>query len=479
MITLAFLGAARTVTGSRFLIDANGLNILIDCGLFQGLKELRKRNWEKMIIPASKIDYIILTHAHIDHSGYIPRLVKQGFSGKILTTKITKDLCEILLKDSGYLQEEEARYANKKGYSKHHPALPLYTVEDAEKSMEFFETIERNRFYFLSNGIKFRLRNAGHILGSSIIEMWIPDGDEVIKIVFSGDLGRMKTPILKDPDYIRDAQYLVLESTYGDRLHSPLDPKEELIPLIREVVRNRSVLLIPAFAVERTQEVIYHLRSLIRSGQIPPIPIFIDSPMAIKVTELFEAHREIYDEEARNILDREGHSIFRAENIFFTPTQEESKSLNDRRGPMIIISASGMATGGRILHHLKTRLPDPKNIVLMVGYQAVGTRGRLLLDGATEVKIHGNYIPVRAKISQITSFSAHADYSEILKWLRGINKRTPKKVFLVHGEDGALSSLAEKIEERYGWECIIPDYLWAVKLGKGIPEKAKEEWFIY
>lgn len=478
MTSLSFLGAARTVTGSRHLIRHNGMKILVDCGMFQGLKMLRRRNWEPFLIPASEIDYIILTHAHIDHSGFIPRMVKQGFRGRIISTQITAELCEILLKDSGYLQEEEARYANKKGYSKHRPALPLYTVEDAVKSLQYFEFVERNRFVNLNDQIRFRFRNAGHILGSSIVEMWIRDNDRMVKIVFSGDLGRTKTPILKDPEFIREADYLVLEATYGDRLHPPGNPAEKLVPLVNEIYENRSVLLIPAFAVERTQEVIYYLRQLIENGEIPEVPIYIDSPMAIEVTRLFEEHEEIYDKESFNLLDVDGKSIFRASNIHFTPSRQESKELNERRGPMIIISASGMATGGRILHHLKVRLPFPENIVLMVGYQAAGTRGRSLLDGASTIKIHGEHVPVRADVKYISSFSAHADYNEVLNWLEGLNNKAPKTVFLVHGENDALIAMEQKIKERFAWNCYIPDYLESVPIGVDVPPPPESPIFL-
>jgi len=476
MTTLSFLGASRTVTGSKFLIMHNGIKIIIDCGLFQGRKELRKRNWDdflkvegSLVLTPGDIDYVILTHAHIDHSGYIPRFVEQGFRGKILCTQITKELCELLLKDSAYLQEEEARYANKKGYSKHKPALPLYKVDDAIESFKYFYPVERNEFIELSKDIRFRFRNAGHILGSCIIEMWIRQGKEEIKVAFSGDLGRMRTPILKDPDYVRKADYLILESTYGDRLHSAHDPEKDLIPLIKETYKNRSVLLIPAFAVERTQELIYILKKLREEKAIPRIPIYIDSPLAINVTKLFENHREVYDAEARAFIDSNGKTIFNSPNIHFTSTQDESKALNGRRGPMIIISASGMATGGRILHHLKQRLPYPKNNILMVGYQAAGTRGRSLLDGAKTVKIHGNYIPVNAKVTSISTFSAHADYSEILKWLRSLRRNGPRKIFLVHGETNSQFALAYKIKEEYGWDVYIPDYLETVMLGKKYP----------
>lgn len=473
---LAFLGATETVTGSKFLIIHNQTVIMVDCGLFQGRKELRKKNWDDFlkinghtILNASQVDYLILTHAHIDHSGYTPRLVEQGFKGKIYSTQITRDLCEILLKDSAYLQEEEARYANKKGYSKHSPALPLYRAADAEKAMRYFETVERNEFISLTPEIKFRFRNAGHILGSCIVEMWIQKGSERIKIVFSGDLGRLKTPILQDPEYVREADYLVLESTYGDRLHAPHSPDKDLIPIIKEIYKNRGVLLIPAFAVERTQELLYTIKNLRDAGSIPNIPIYIDSPMAISVTKLFEKHKDIYDKEAAQLIESTGKSIFTGPNIHLTSRQEESKMLNERRGPMIIISASGMATGGRILHHLKERLPDPKNIILMVGYQAAGTRGRSLLDGAKSIKIHGEYIPVKAKVTSISTFSAHADYNEIIKWLRGIKKTKPRKVFLVHGEPVSLQTLSQKIQTEYGWETYIPQYLECVDLDKTLP----------
>jgi len=481
MTTLTFIGATRTVTGSKFLVSHNTTNVMIDCGLFQGRKQLRLKNWDeflrvdgKRVLAPEDIDYVILTHAHIDHSGYIPRFVKQGFKGKIISTRITKDLCNILLRDSAYLQEEEARYANKKGYSKHRPALPLYEIEDATKSMEYFRTVERNEFVTISPDIKFRFRNAGHILGSCIVEMWIKQGAERIKVVFSGDLGRMRTPILKNPDYIREADYLLMESTYGDRLHPSDSTNEELISIIRETHKNRSVLLIPAFAVERTQELIYILKKLGAEGKIPTLPIYIDSPMAINVTKVFEDYREIYDKEAMALIDKDGRSIFRAPNIHFTSTRQESKGLNEMRGPAIIVSASGMATGGRILHHLKERLPNPKNTVLMVGYQAVGTRGRSLLDGAKTVKIHGMYVPVNAKITSITAFSAHADYGEILKWLRGIKKTKPRMVFMVHGEHDSLISMGQKIEQEYGWETYIPYPLQMVPIGKNVPLPTKE-----
>lgn len=476
MTTLSFLGAARTVTGSKFLLIHNHSKIMIDCGLFQGPKDLRKRNWDEFlkidghkVITPGDIDYLILTHAHIDHSGYIPRFVKQGFKGKIICTDITKDLCEILLKDSAYLQEEEARYANEKGFSKHKPALPLYTGEDAINAMNYFYPVERSEFINLTPDIKFRFRNAGHILGSCIIEMWIRQGKDRIKVVFSGDLGRWRTPILQDPDYIREVDYLIMESTYGDRLHSSAPPEEDLVPIIKETYKNRAVLLIPAFAVERTQEIIYLLNKLFKQGAIPNIPIYIDSPMAINVTKLFDKHREIYDREARELIGENGHSIFDNANVHFSTTRQESKSLNDRRGPMIIISASGMATGGRILHHLKERLPDPRNTVLMVGYQAVGTRGRSLMDGAKTLKIHGVFVPVKAKVTSISTFSAHADYSEILKWLKGIKKTKPQTVFMVHGETDSLMSLAYKIKETFEWETYIPEYLETVILGREMP----------
>jgi metallo-beta-lactamase family protein len=475
MTSLTFLGAAKTVTGSKYLLVHNNTSVLIDCGLFQGFKELRKLNWEQflkvdedVLMTPADIDYLILTHAHIDHSGYTPKFINQGFKGEILTTEITRDLCEILLKDSAKLQEEEARYANKKGYSKHDPAQPLYTVADAENAMKYFKVVERNEFVSLSPDMKFRFRNAGHILGSSFVEVWINQGKETVKLVFSGDLGRLKTPILQDPDYAREADYIILESTYGNRLHPAYEPEKDLIPVINEIYKNKSVLLMPAFAVERTQEIIFQLKKLNDAGVIPKIPIYIDSPMATSVTQLFDSHKEIYDVEAKAMLDKDGHSIFHSPNIHFTSTQEESKALNDKRGPMIIISASGMATGGRILHHLEARLPNPKNIVLMVGYQAAGTRGRALLDGTKSIKIHGNQIPVNAKVVSMSSFSAHADYSEILKWLKGLKKQ-PKLIFLVHGEEDSLMALSYKIKEEYKWETYIPEYLECVKLGREVP----------
>ncbi len=454
MTKLSFLGAAGTVTGSRFLLETRGKKILIDCGLFQGPKELRQRNWNPFPVDPAGVDYVIFTHAHIDHIGYFPRLCKDGFKGKAICTNPTADLAKILLLDSGHLQEEDAEWANKKKTSKHEPALPLFTVEDAEKSLAFFEPHYYGEEIGLGNGITIKFKDAGHILGSSMIDLRLRDDDTRRKIVFCGDLGRPARAVLRDPAQVYDVEYLVLESTYGDRLHEDNDFYDSFIRVYNESIERGGVLVIPSFAVGRTQTLLYIIRELEEKKLIPSIPVYIDSPMALDATHVYERHIKSQDLSVR-VMAINGKNVFKTSQLYLCDSRKKSKALNEIENRAVIISASGMVTGGRILHHLAQRLPNPKNTVLFVGYQAEGTRGRTIVEGHEEVKIYGDMVPIRARIENITGFSCHADYNETLAWLLGFN-RPPKKTFIVHGEKAASESLADKIRDRFGWHCEIP-----------------------
>ena len=457
MAQLTFLGANGTVTGSRFLLDSEKIKLLIDCGLFQGLKQDRLKNWEPFPIPPTEIDRVLLTHAHLDHSGYLPRFIKQGFAGKVHCTWSTFDLCTIMLRDSGHIQEEDAYWANKKKFSKHEPALPLYTVKDAENSLKYFDPVFYGQDLFVTDSLRVEFRDAGHILGSSFVDIKNTSNNRIRKILFSGDLGRPCRPILRDPVQVFEVDYLILESTYGDRLHDPKPPEEELARVINESVKRGGSLVIPSFAVGRTQELLFCIRELEEQGKIPSLPVFVDSPMAIDTTMIFEKRKGDYNLEAK-VLELEGKNILKTRQIKFCRSTEESKQLDEQKIPGIIISASGMVEGGRILHHLAHRLPHPQNTVLFIGFQAAGTRGRTILEGKPTVKIHGQQIPIRAKIENISGFSAHADYNETLAWLMGFN-RPPLKTFIVHGEPEAAEALAEKIKNRFGWDVIIPKFM--------------------
>jgi metallo-beta-lactamase family protein len=465
MATITFMGADATVTGSKHLLSTENYRLLIDCGLYQGLKELRLKNWDPLPVPERSINAIALTHAHIDHTGYLPRIVKSGYTGKIYGTPPTCDLVSIMLPDSGRLQEEEAKFANKKGTSRHSPAMPLYSEQDARAVLPMLSPVPYDESLHLAPGIDITCRPAGHILGSSMIEAMIQDENGKLKVVFSGDLGRLHTPMLTDPSIIREADYLVLESTYGDRLHSPVDRKESLGKVVIEALKRGGILLIPAFAVERTQELIYILNLLKISRDIPDVPIYIDSPMAVSVSRLFSKYRDIFDEEASALL-KSGTDILDSAHINYCETVDQSKELNLQNRPMIILSASGMATGGRILHHLRHRLPDPRNTVLLVGYQAIGTRGRSLQEGAKEIRIFGENVPVKAHIASIDGFSSHADYNEILDWLGNFTK-APRKIFLVHGEPAAQQNLSSLISQKLGWVVEIPEYIHTATLDGG------------
>ncbi|MFZ5979049.1 MAG: MBL fold metallo-hydrolase RNA specificity domain-containing protein [Candidatus Zixiibacteriota bacterium] len=454
MASLTFLGAAGTVTGSKHLLRVRNRNYLIDCGLFQGTKENRRKNWEPFALSAADIDKIFLTHAHIDHTGYLPRLCRGNFSGKIHCTWATHELSGIMLRDSAHLQEEDAYWANKKGFSKHMPALPLFTVEDVEKALTYFSPLHYGEDLYIEKDFRIKFKDAGHILGSALVDIKLLDGNQSRKIVFSGDLGQPENVILRDPVQVYNVDYLIIESTYGDRLHGDLSGSKELARVINESIDRGGMLVMPSFAVERTQVILYNLRELEEQGKIPSLPIFVDSPMAIDATAVFE-NRLVDLNLSTRIQKLEGKSIFHPKQLTYCRTREESKAINAEKGPAIIISSSGMATGGRILHHLVNRLPDKKNTVLFVGYQAKGTRGRSIIEGAEQIKIHGRYIPVEAKVENIPSFSGHADYHAILAWLMGFN-RAPHKTFIVHGEPEASAALADKIKQQFGWDVVIP-----------------------
>ncbi|PKK83062.1 MAG: hypothetical protein CVT49_10540 [candidate division Zixibacteria bacterium HGW-Zixibacteria-1] len=457
MAKLTFYGATETVTGSRFLLEIKDLKLLIDCGLFQGPKENRLKNWEPFPVPPSEISAVLLTHAHIDHIGYLPRLSKDGFSGPIICTHPTAELSKILLKDSAHLQEEDAAWANKKGFSKHDPALPLFTVEDAEACIGQFSSFHYGDEVSLNGDIRLKFRDSGHILGSAFIDIKISHGEQDSrKILFCGDLGRPARVILRDPVQVYNIDYLVVESTYGDRLHADNSFYDELTKVINESIERGGVLIIPSFAVGRTQTLLYVIRELEELGKIPILPVYLDSPMALEATTIYE--KQIPSQNLRSRVQTiMGKKIFRTGDMRLCESRKKSQAINDVRDRAIIISSSGMITGGRIMHHMMQRLPNPKDTVLFVGYQAEGTRGRTILNGAPTVKIHGEEVPIKAKIENITGLSGHADYNETLAWMMGFN-RGPKKIFVVHGEKDARKSLAEKITTQFEWEVALPEF---------------------
>ena len=460
--SLQFLGAAGTVTGSKHLLTTPRASVLLDCGLFQGLKELRLRNWARPTFDVQGLDAVILSHAHLDHSGGLPLLVRAGFRGRIHCTAGTRDLLRILLADAARLQEEEAGYANRHGYSKHHPALPLFTADDVAPVLDAVQIHSYGTEFDVAAGVRATLRRAGHILGSATSDLGI-DGPVPLRLVYSGDLGRWDQPILCDPEPVPAADVLLIESTYGDKEHVG-DPIESLAAIVRETAAQERVLLIPAFAVGRTQTLIWVLRQLEEAGRTPRIPVVIDSPMANRVSEVYCHHLEDLDHEMRQAMDHKKCPLC-CQQYELCTTRDESKALNDRRGPMIVIAGSGMATGGRILHHLARRLPMPRTTVLLVGYQAQGTRGRLLQDGVRELRMHGRAIPVAAQVRTIHGLSAHADGQEMLRWLGSLRK-PPTMTYLVHGEPRPAGALASLIEERLGWPTHVASDGESVRLGK-------------
>lgn len=441
---LKFLGAARTVTGSKHLVTQGNTQVLVDCGMFQGQKELRLKNWEPFPGEISKLSAVVLTHAHIDHSGYLPLLVRQGFKGPIYATPATFALCEILLRDSGRIHEEDARRANKYGYSKHKPALPLYTEEDAIKALKQFKTFDFGKELLLGEDLSVTASRAGHILGSAILSM---RGSNT-SVVFSGDLGRPGGEVMREPATIQHGDYLVLESTYGDRLHAKTDPSEELGRVIEETVSRGGTIVIPAFAVGRAQQLLYFLWRLKQKGKLPDVPLYLDSPMAQDATDImrkFGNEHKLPEDVCRDVC----HLPHYIDSV------EESKKLHEGSFPKIILSASGMAEGGRVLHHIKRFGPDRNSAILFTGFQAPGTRGDKMLRGIREIKIHGQMVPIEARVEVLESMSSHADWSEMLSWLEGFTK-PPRTVFLTHGNLEAAEALKRRIEEKFGWNVEIP-----------------------
>src|SRR5512138_2999659 len=464
MASIRFLGAAGTVTGSRFLVEWGSARVLVDAGLFQGPKELRLRNRAAWPVDPASLDAAVLTHAHIDHTGAFPLLVRDGFRGSAYCTPATRDLAGLLLPDSGRLQEEEAKYANRKGYSKHAPnALPLYSEEDAVAALPRLTPAAYGEPREVAPGVTIRFRRAGHILGSAMVEMALDRGAGAapLRILFSGDVGRYGAPILPDPAAGTRADVLLVESTYGGKRHTDASPREALRDEVLRAVKERGALLVPAFAIGRTQEILFDLCALERAGAIPKIPVFVDSPMAVDATPIFLAHREDHDPEMARLL-ASGDSPLRPARVTFARLPEQSKAINGVAGPCVILSASGMATGGRILHHLARRLPDPRTTVLLVGYQAQGTRGWSLQNGAKTVRIHGEEVPVNARIASIGGFSAHADEAELERWLATF-PAPPRMTFLVHGEPSALAAAKARMD-RLGWPSRVPAHLEEARL---------------
>jgi metallo-beta-lactamase family protein len=480
---LTFLGAARTVTGSKHLLDTGAAKVLVDCGLFQGLKDLRERNWRDLPVKAADITAVVLTHAHLDHCGYLPRLVAQGFRGRIFCTPGTQDLCRIVLPDSGRIQEEDAANANRHAYSKHSPALPLYTEADAFRALSLLQPVGYDRVVPVADGVEVDFINAGHLLGSSYAR--VRTGASTI--LFGGDLGRFGRPVLPDPTMVDEADYLLVESTYGNRVHDKDDDGDKLAQAIKATAARGGKVIIPAFAVGRVEELLYWIKRLEDEKRIPVLPVFVDSPMAAEALRRYtervreldpELQPEERDEKAphgradhtdprdrrREHARRERQlCVFCTERFRTIASTQESKELTASKTPAIVVSSSGMATGGRVLHHLKAALPDPRNSVLLVGFQAAGTRGRLLVDGAAAIKIHGQMIPVHCHVEKIDSMSAHADSEEILRWLGGFT-RPPRATFLVHGELVAMEALQATITARLGWNTRLPQHEETVEL---------------
>ena len=466
MASITFYGGVGTVTGSKYLLDFDGKRVLVDCGMFQGLKELRERNWQEPAFAPSSIDAVIITHAHIDHTGWLPRLVKLGFNGPVFTSRGTADLLKILLPDSARLQEEDADYRNRKELTRHSPALPLYDEADAKAALDLLrpvandgspvEVVESCTASFLV---------AGHILGASLVLLEMASAafpETKTRFLFSGDLGHYDQPILKDPASPPECDYLMVESTYGNRLHGDVSSADQMAAIINEAAKRNAPILIPAFAVGRTQEVLYLIRQLEDENRIPSLPVIVDSPMASQATQIYNRWNDEHDEEYASILSQHRHPL-RPRSLTTASTREESKRLNDMRGTRIIISASGMLTGGRVLHHALRILPNEHATIVFVGYQAAGTIGRRIQDGEREVRIMKNWVPVQCHVEKVEGFSAHADWKAVLRWLEGLTS-PPKKVFTTHGEPDAAAAMAQHIRDRFGWNVVVPVYEQRVEL---------------
>jgi metallo-beta-lactamase family protein len=460
MPSLTFLGAARTVTGSKYLLEVSDRRVLVDCGLFQGLKELRELNWQPLPVPASSIHAVVLTHAHIDHSGFLPRLFAEGYRGRVFCTPGTADLCKIVLPDAGRIAEEDAREANRHGYSKHSPALPLFTEADAYRVLVNLQPVGFDRPVPVTEGVTVRFVNSGHLLGSAFVTLRL-DVDGGRDVVFSGDIGRYDRPILPDPLPLEHADTLVVESTYGDRLHEPDNDGAALAEIVSATIARGGKVIIPAFAIGRVEEVIYWLKKLEDAGRVPVVPVFLDSPMAL---EALKQYTERAGELDPDIAPARGQvSAFMTKRFQAVTTPRQSAELAGSRIPAIVISSSGMATGGRVLSHMKAALPNPRNTVLFAGFQAAGTRGRKLLDGEREIKIHGELVQVNAEIAQLHSMSAHADAGELMRWLKGFG-RPPRLTSVVHGEPAASDAFADRIRRDLQWPVVVPEYLQAIEL---------------
>jgi len=445
-VQLAFWGGAGTVTGSKYMLQNGRDMALIDCGLFQGFKTLRLKNWAPLPIDPRRISAVVLTHAHLDHSGYLPLLMRNGFRGHVYASRPTRELCRILLPDSGFLQEKDAEFANRHGFSKHKPALPLYTVEDARRSLDYFKAVRFDEPHALTRSMSFRMHRAGHILGAASLAVETAG----TTIVFSGDLGRYSDPTMVEPVGFERADYLVVESTYGDRRHPDVDPQDAIGRVVETTVARGGTVVMPAFAVGRTQSLLYHLSELKEQGRLASVPIFLDSPMAQEASDIFR------DEVGEHRLSED--ACRRTCGVAqYVGSVEESKALMTNPMPKVIISASGMATGGRVLHHLKHYAPDPRNTILFAGFQAGGTRGAAMVGGTDSIKIHGAYIPVRAEVKNLDMLSGHADADEILRWLKGF-KSPPRMTFITHGEPTAADALRRRIEEELKWPCTVPEH---------------------
>lgn len=452
MLNITFHGAAETVTGSKYLLETEDARVLIDCGLFQGLKELRLRNWQDLPFAEQSVNAVVLTHAHIDHIGYLPRFVKSGFRGPIYGTPATTELAEILLFDSAGNQESDAEYANRKGFSKHHPALPLYDAQDVAHTLKLLSAVDHGQWFNPAGSIWCRYHNAGHLLGSAMIEVEVRQGPKPIRVLFSGDVGRYGAPLYHDPAPPPACDYLICESTYGDREHGDQSILDQLCDVVQGAIRRGGVMVTASFAVGRAQQLIYLLRVLEKAGRIPQIPIYLDSPMAASATLIFNKYHDEHDMSEDRSISAE--DALKAPNVHVVRDVRASKRINSVQGPAVIIASNGMMTGGRILHHLKQRLPDPKNTVVLGGYMAPGTRGRDMQEGRDRIRIYGQDVPVRAHRASISAISGHADRSELLRWLK--NLPAPKRTFLTHGELASANSLADTLRADRGWDVVVP-----------------------